>query len=76
MWLMSYIAAVVDETGEVATLCGVYDGVVVNTEHVAATDALLLVALLPHVRNHLPIKIVTSLSLPSSVKKISHPAWL
>ncbi len=52
----SYIAAVVDETGEVATLRGVYDGVVVHAEHVAATDALLLVALLPHVRNHLPVE--------------------
>lgn len=51
-WL-SYIAAVVDESGEVATLGSIYDGVVVNPEHVAATDALLLVALLPHVRNHL-----------------------
>lgn len=49
----SYVAAVVDETGKVAALGGVYDGVVVNAEHVAATDALLLVALLPHVRNHL-----------------------
>ena len=50
---MPYIAAVVDEAGKVATLGSVYDGVVVNAEHVAATDALLLVALLPHVRNHL-----------------------
>lgn len=52
--VLSYIAAVVDETGEVAALCSVDDGVVVNTEHVAATDALVLVALLPHVRNDLP----------------------
>ena len=54
--MLSYIAAVVDETGEVAALRSIYDGVVVNTEHVAATDALLLVALLPHVRNHLPME--------------------
>lgn len=54
--MVSYIAAVVDETGKVATLRRIYDGVMVNTEHVAATDALLLVALLPHVRNHLPMK--------------------
>lgn len=49
----TYIAAVVDEAGEVATFGGVYDGVVVHTEHVAAPDALVLVALLPHVSNHL-----------------------
>lgn len=49
----TYIAAVVDEAGEVATFGGVYDGVVVHTEHVAAPDALVLVAFLPHVSNHL-----------------------
>lgn len=54
----------VDETGEVATLGSVYDCVVVDAEHVAATDALLLVALLPHVRNHLPMKsLVTAVLL-------------
>lgn len=52
---MSYVAAVVDETGEVAALGGVDDGVVVDAEHVAAADALLLVALLPHVGDHLPV---------------------
>lgn len=56
--LLSYIAAVVDETGEVATLRSIYDGVVINAEHVAAADALLLVTLLPHVRDHLIMKIV------------------
>lgn len=54
--MASYVAAVVDETGEVTTLRSIYDGVVVNTEHVAATDALLLVALLPHIRNHLQVE--------------------
>lgn len=49
----------VDETGKVATLGSVYNGVVVNAEHVAATYALLLVALLPHVCNHLEMKTVT-----------------
>lgn len=49
----SYIAAVVDETGEVATLGSIDDGVVVHAEHVAAADTLLLVSLLPHVRDHL-----------------------
>lgn len=56
MWSLSYVAAVVDKTGEVATLGGVYDGVVVDAEHVAAADALLLVALLPHVGDHLPME--------------------
>lgn len=56
MWFLSYVAAVVDKTGEVATFGGVYDGVVVDAEHVAAADALLLVALLPHVGDHLPME--------------------
>lgn len=51
--IWSYVAAMIDETGKVATLCGVYDGVVVNAEHVAAADALFLVAFLPHVCDHL-----------------------
>lgn len=46
----------VDKTGEVATLGGVYDGVVVDAEHVAAADALLLIALLTHVGDHLPME--------------------
>ena len=46
----------VDETREVATLGGVDDGVVVHPEHVAATDALVLVTFLPHVRDHLARK--------------------
>lgn len=57
--MLPYIAAVVDETGKVAALGGVYDGVVVNTEHVAATDALFFIALLPHVSNHLQKQIIT-----------------
>lgn len=51
--LTTYVAAVVDESGKVAALGGVDDGVVVDAEHVAAADALLLVAFLPHVRDHL-----------------------
>ena len=43
----------VDEAGQVPTLGGVYDGVLVHPEQVAAPDALLLVLLLPHVRHHL-----------------------
>lgn len=57
--MLPYIAAVVDETGKVAALRSIYDGVVVNAEHVAATNALLLVALLPHVCNHLEMTMVT-----------------
>lgn len=48
-----YVATVVDETGKVATLGGVYDGVMVDAEHVAAADAFFFVALLSHVGNHL-----------------------
>lgn len=43
----------VDEASEVSTLCSIDDGVVINTEHVAAADAFLLITLLPHVRDHL-----------------------
>lgn len=53
MRLFPHIAAVVDETGEVSTLGSIDDGVVVDAEHVAAADALLLVALFSHVSNHL-----------------------
>lgn len=52
----THVAAVVDETCEVAALGGVNDGVVVHAEHVAATDALVLVTFLPHVRDHLARK--------------------
>lgn len=46
-------AAVVDESCQVATLGGVYDGVVVHSEQVAAADALLCVTLLSIVSHHL-----------------------
>lgn len=52
----THVAAVVDETREVAALGGVDNGVVVHPEHVAATDALVLVTFLPHVRDHLARK--------------------
>lgn len=51
-----YVAAVVDEASKVSTLGGVNDGVVVHAEHVAAADALILITLLPHVRDHLRTK--------------------
>lgn len=49
----THVAAVVDEPGEVATLGSIDDGVVIHSEHVAAPDALVLVALLSHVCDHL-----------------------
>lgn len=49
----THSAAVVDEPGQVATLGGVYDGVVVHPEQVAAAYSLLGVALLSIVSHHL-----------------------
>lgn len=49
----AHSAAVVDESGQVSTLGGVDDGVVVDPEQVAAADALLCVALLAIVGYHL-----------------------
>lgn len=49
----THSAAVVDESRQVATLGGVYDGVVVHSKQVAAPDALLRIPLLPIVRHHL-----------------------
>lgn len=43
----------IDEAGEVATFGCVYNGIVIHTEHVAAADALILIALLSHVSNNL-----------------------
>lgn len=54
--LATYVAAVVNEASEVATLGGVNDGIMVHSEHVAATDALILVSLLPHICDHLATK--------------------
>lgn len=51
--MLTHSAAVVDESRQVATLGGVYDGVVVHSEQVAAADALLRVPLLPIVCHHL-----------------------
>lgn len=46
-------AAVVDEAGQVATLGGIDDGVVVHAEQVTASNALLGISLLTHVSHHL-----------------------
>lgn len=54
--LFTYIAAVVDKSGQVSTFGGINDGVLINTEHVAAFDALLLVSLFSHVSDDLKRK--------------------
>ena len=51
--VQTHSAAVVDESRQVATLGGVYNCVVVHSEQVAASDALLRVPLLSIVSNHL-----------------------
>lgn len=50
---MTHSAAVVDEACQVATLGGIYNGVVVHSEQVAAPDALLCIPLLAIVSHHL-----------------------
>lgn len=49
----TYIAAVINKPGEVSTFCGIDDCVVVNSEHVTAPDAFILVSLFTHVSNDL-----------------------
>lgn len=49
----THIAAVIDKPGEVPTFGGIDDGVVVDSEHVTAANALVLVAFLTHVSNDL-----------------------
>lgn len=49
----THIAAVIDKPGEVPAFGGIDDGVVVNSEHVTAADAFILVSLLTHVSNDL-----------------------
>ena len=51
---VTHVTAVVDKTGQVATFGGINDGVVVDTEQVAAANALLLlISPLPHICDHL-----------------------
>lgn len=52
----THIAAVVNEACKVAALGGIDDGVMVHPEHVAAANALVLITLLSHVRDHLARK--------------------
>lgn len=49
----THVTAVVDEPGQVAALGRVDDGVLVDSEQVAAADAFLLVASLAHIRYQL-----------------------
>lgn len=49
----THIAAVIDKPGEVPAFGGIDDGVVVDSEHVTAANALILVSLLTHVSNDL-----------------------
>lgn len=48
-------AAVVDEASQVPALGGVYDCVMVDSEQVAAADALLSIPFLPVISHHLQI---------------------
>ena len=49
----TYIAAVINKPGKVSAFCGIDDGVVVDSEHVTASDAFILVSLFTHVSNDL-----------------------
>lgn len=49
----TYIAAVINEPGEVSALRGIDDGVMIHSEHVTAPDAFILVSLFTHVSNDL-----------------------
>lgn len=50
---LTHIAAVVYKSGQVPTFGGINDGVLINPEQIAASNALLLVPLLSHVSNDL-----------------------
>lgn len=49
----TYIATVINKSGEVSTLCCINDGVVVHSKHVTAPNALVLIAFLSHVSDDL-----------------------
>lgn len=51
--VVTYRTTVVYETRQVPALGGVYDGVLVHAEQIAAADPLLRVPLLSHVRHNL-----------------------
>ena len=49
----TYIAAVINKPGEVSAFRGIDDGVMIDSEHVTASDAFILVSLFTHVSNDL-----------------------
>lgn len=53
---MTHITAVVNESGYVSTFGGINDGLLINSEHVAASNAAALITLLSQVSNYLKRK--------------------
>ena len=49
----TYIAAMINKSGEVSAFRGIDDGVMIDSEHVTASDAFILVSLFTHVSNDL-----------------------
>lgn len=49
----TYIAAVINKPGEVSAFRGIDDGVMIDSEHVTASDAFILVSFFTHVSNDL-----------------------
>lgn len=49
----TYIAAVINKPGEVSAFRGIDDGVMIDSEHVTASNAFILVSLFTHVSNDL-----------------------
>lgn len=49
----TYIAAMINKPGEVSAFRGIDDGVMIDSEHVTASDAFILVSLFTHVSNDL-----------------------
>lgn len=53
---LTHITAVVNESGYVSTFGGINDGLLINSEHVAASNAAVLITLLSQVSNYLKTK--------------------
>lgn len=53
---MTHITAVVNEPGYVSTFGGINDGLLINSEHVAASNAAVFITLLSQVSNYLKRK--------------------
>lgn len=52
----THITAVVNESGYVSTFGGINDGLLINSEHVTASNATFLITLLSHISNYLKRK--------------------